>query len=59
MNIKIKSEYLLPADKGGLRSADVSMKVCLSVCCSFEFTLNFTMVMGSFTGMYVLIVIDQ
>ena len=36
------------------------MSVSLSVICgSFDFTLNFTMVMGSFTGKYVLIVIDQ
>ena len=36
---------LLPAEKGGLRRADVSE--CVAV--SFDFPLNFTMVMGSFT----------
>ena len=44
---------LLPAEKGGLRTGDVSESVCLSVCCSFEFQLNFTMVM------YGPILIDQ
>ena len=50
---------LLPAEKGGLRTADVSGSVCLSVGVSFDFPLNFTMVMGSFTQKHVLIQPDQ
>ena len=45
----------MPAEKGGLRRADVSQWVC----CSFDFPLNFTMVMGSFTQKYVPIQTDQ
>ena len=41
--------------KGGLRRADVSD----SVCSFFDFPLNFTMVMGSFTQKHVLIQTDQ
>ena len=47
-----RSEFL-PAEKGGLRTVDVSECVCLCVCVSFEFPLNFTMVM------YGPILIDQ
>ena len=35
------------------------MSVCLSVAVSFDFPLNFTMVMGSFTQKHVLIQADQ
>ena len=53
-------ECLLPAEKGGLRRVDVSESVCLSVTVSFEFLLNFIMViMGSFTQKHVLIQTDQ
>ena len=45
--------------KGGFRSADVCLFVCLFVAVSFEFPLNFTMVMGSFTQKHVLIQTDQ
>ena len=45
----------LPAEKGGLRRVDVS----LTLCSCFDFPLNFTMVMGSFTQKHVLIQTDQ
>ena len=45
--------------KGVLRRADVCLSVCLSVAVSFDFPLNFTMVMGSFTQKHVLIQADQ
>ena len=45
---------LLPAEKGGLRTVDVSQCVGQSVCCSFDFQLNFTIVMGSFIQKHVL-----
>ena len=53
------SHHLLPAEKGGLRTVVVSGSVCLSVCCCFDFLLNFTMVMGSFSQQYGLIQSDQ
>ena len=56
---KVQVLDFLPADKGGLRRADVSVYVCLSVCSLVDFPLNFTMVMGSFTQKYVLIQTDQ
>ena len=59
----MKLPRLLPAEKGGLRRADVSdyecLSVCLSVCSLVDLSLNFTMVMGSFTQKHVLIQTDQ
>ena len=49
----------LPAEKGGLRTVDVSQSVSLKVCCSFDFPLNFTIAMGSFTQKHVLIQTGQ
>ena len=51
--VRMQVFVLLPAEKGGLRSSDVSPSVCLSVCVSFDFQLNFTMVI------YGPILIDQ
>ena len=45
----------MPAEKGGLRTVDVSVSVCSLV----DLSLNFTMVMGSFTQKHVLIQSDQ
>ena len=63
IGLELSLDNLLPAEKGGLRRADVSKSVCLfvclSVCCCIDFPLNFTMVMGSFTQKHVLIQTDQ
>ena len=48
-------KYLLPAEKGGLRTVDVSECVCVS----FDFQLNFNVVIGSFIKKHVLIQTDQ
>ena len=45
----------MPAEKGGLRRADVSE--CVAV--SFDFPLNFTIINGSFTQKHVLMQTDQ